>query len=417
MATALIFGALPGWRAAREADWKEAGRGSAAVRSARWVKGAMALQLAASLVLILGAGLFVRSLQNLVTADYGYNRAGLATVSLSVSDAGYTAGKGHLQRNLALLAQVRTLPQAQAAVLATQPRPGSGYFNALRVPGYVPAPGETTTVFLNRVTPGYFALMGIPILAGRDFDDHDRQGRVAIVSESLARHFFRRVDATGEIIAYGAGQRRREVRIVGVAGDTPVRDTTYDLLYEPEPDEWWANVIARPKPGVTVPALMAALRTLAKRPEIKQDLNVVDYAAIFDSTVQQDRMLAVLAAVFGGLGAGLALVGLYGAMAYAVSRRTAEMGVRMALGARPAQIARMVIRETAALGAIGLLLGVPLGALASRLVAARLFLVRPFDPLAIAAVAFVMTAVSLVAALLPAWRAARVDPSEALRAE
>jgi len=282
----------------------------------------------------------------------------------------------------------------------------------------VPAPGETTTVYLNRVTPGYFSLLGIPILAGRDFDEHDRRGNVAIVSQSLARHYFGRVDATGEMVAFQRLSRRWEVRIVGVVGNArSARDATFDLLYEPEPDTWWAQVMVRPKPGVTVPALMAPLRSLAGRPEIKQDLEVADYAAIFNGTIQQDRMLAVLAAVFGGLGAGLALIGLYGAMAYTVSRRTAELGIRMALGARPAQIARMVLRETGALAALGLVIGIPLGVLASRLVAARLYQVQPLDPIAIAAVALVMLVVSLAAALVPAWRAARVDPAVALRAE
>jgi len=176
-------------------------------------------------------------------------------------------------------------------------------------------------------------------------------------------------------------------------------------------------VIARPQPGVTVLAFMAALGTLASRPEFKQSVYIKRHAGIFDSAMQQDRLLAILAAVFGGLGAALALIGLYGAMAYTVSRRTAELGVRMALGARPAQIARMVVRETAALAALGLVIGVPLGALASRLVAARLHQVQPFDPSAIAGVALVMLVVSLAAALVPAWRAARVDPAKALRAE
>jgi len=411
VSTALFFGVLPGWRAAREANWKDAGRGSVGAHSARWVKAAMALQLAASLVLILGAALFGRSLQNLVTADCGFDREGLVIANLAKNPDPPS------QRTLALLEQVRSLPQVHAAAAGKAPLFG-GSFGVLQTPGYVPAPGETTTFHHRPATSGYMALMGIPILAGRDFDDRDLSGpKVAIVSESLARHYFGRVDATGEKITWG--EQNRDVPIVGVVGNTrvhDVREAAVDLVYHPSAGSY-STVIARPQPGVTPAALMAAIRGLEGRPEIGEKLAVSEYATKFASVIQQDRLLAILAAVFGALGAGLALIGLYGAMACTVSRRTAELGVRMALGARPAQIARMVVRETGALAALGLVIGVPLGALASRLVAARLYQVQPLDPIAIAAVALVMLVVSLAAALLPAWRAARVDPAVALRAE
>ena len=414
--TALIFGVLPGWQAAREAYWKEAGRGSVGPKSTRWVQGAMALQLAASLVLILGAALFARSLGNLVTADYGFNRQGLVVARLNWDER--MPSKWHFDRNMALLEQVRNLPQVKAAAFVEALPLSPHVFGALRVVGYVPAPGETTTMYFNAVRPGYFALMGIPLLAGRDFEDRDLSGpKIVIVSESLARHYFGRVDAIGEKITWG--ENNRDIPIVGVVGNYAVidaREGAQDVLYTRSPGIY-ARVIARPRPGVKPAALIAAIRPLASRPEIKGVLEVTEYAAMFDRSMQQDRLLAILAAVFGVLGAGLALIGLYGSMAYTVSRRNAELGIRMALGARPAQIARMVVRETSALAALGLLLGIPLGALASRLVAARLFQVQPFDPIAIAAVALVMLVVSLAAALGPAWRAARVDAAVALRAE
>jgi len=423
VATALIFGVLPGWRAAREADWKPAGRGSAGARSARWLQGAMALQLATSQVLILGAALFARSLENLATADSGFDRQGLVVASLQSSSA---PSQG-LRREHELLEQVRSLPQVKSAALAWYvPLSEGSYWDPLKVPGYAPAPGENTTVLVNALSPGYFATMGIPLLAGRDFDGHDRRGaaRVAIVSESLARRYFSRVDVTGEVVSAGMLEQTQQLRIVGVVGNSrylDVREGAKELLYiallQVSPEWEWARVIARPKPGATPSGLMGSLRALGTHPAIQANVNTSAYSETFNRSIQQDRMLAILAAVFGALGAGLALIGLYGAMAFTVSRRTAELGVRMALGARPAQIAGMVVRETGALAALGLVIGVPLGALASRLVAARLYQVRPFDPLAIAAVALVMLVVSLAAALLPAWRAARVDPAVALRAE
>jgi len=245
VATALIFGVLPGWRAAREANWRHAGRGSVGTHSARWVKAAMALQLAASLVLILGAALFGRSLQNLVTADYGFDRQGLVTVGWSGSSSIRESEEGHFQRHVALLEQVRSLPQVRAAALAdASPLGGHRGGGALHAPGYVPAPGERTTFFwYGDVSPGYFALMGIPILAGRDFDDHDPSANVAIVSESLARRYFGRLDVTGERIGsgWGAGTGRKEVRIVGVVGNTPAKDLRaalqdQDVVYRPFPD-------------------------------------------------------------------------------------------------------------------------------------------------------------------------------------
>jgi len=427
--TALVFGVLPGWRAARAANWKEGWRGSTGGRGARWVKSAMALQLAASLVLILGAALFARSLQELVRADYGFGREGLVVAKWN----------GRIPRaNMgAFLDEMRALPQVKAASLAWYaPMGGVTYYDQLKVPGYAPAPGEDTTAYYDAVSPGFFETLGIPLLAGRDFDGHDTVGapRVAIVSESLARRYFGRLDVTGEAISAGDKQEwawTQQLRIAGVVGNTHLRQLTPEVrqnrqtsreqMYIPllqVPDEhYYYSAVVRRRPGVTPAALVAALRGFAGRPEIQAEFTAIEYETTFSGMIRQDRLLAILAAVFGGLGAALALIGLYGAMAYTVSRRTAELGVRMALGARPAQIARMVLRETGALAALGLVIGIPLGVLASRLVAARLYQVKPLDPWAIAAVALVMLGVSLAAALVPAWRAARVDPAVALRAE
>jgi predicted permease len=424
VATALVFGVLPGWRAARESGWRPAGRGSAGARSARWVKAAMALQLAASLVLILGAALFARSLGNLVGADTGFDREGLVVASLQFPSA---PSQGLLRPERELLEQVRSLPQVKSAALAWDVPLGEYvYWDPLKVRGYVPAPAENTTVLVNALSPGYFATMGIPLLAGRDFNEHDTRGapRVGIVSESLARRYFSRVDVTGEVVGAGMLEQTQQLRIVGVVGNSrysEVREGAKELLYlallQVSPEYEDARAVVRPQPGVTPAALMASLRALGTHPAIQANLNLWAYSDTFNRSIQQDRMLAILAAVFGSVGAGLALVGLYGAMAFTVSRRTAELGVRMALGGRPGQIAGMVVRETAALAALGLVIGVPLGALASRLVAARLYQVQPFDRWAVAAVALVMVAVSFAAALVPAWRAARVDPAVALRAE
>ncbi|MCX6636208.1 MAG: ADOP family duplicated permease [Acidobacteria bacterium] len=384
--TALIFGGLPGWRAAREVSWRVAGRGAVGTHSARWLKSAMALQLAASLVLMLGAALFGRSLQNLTTADCGFDRSGLVVTRFETD-----APRGtDLARGRSLLEQVRGLAQVKSAALAwVIPLSGAARWDVIKIAGHTSAFPENTTAVYNGVSPGYFETMGITLLVGRDFDWRDRQGTepVALVSESLARRYFQRVDVTGEVIGIGITGPTKRWRIVGVVGNSrymEVREATRDHLYvalaQAPPDDQWAFTVARPRAGVTAGALMGAIQQLGGRPEVQGKLVVRDYAQTFNRSIQQDRMLAILASVFGALGTGLALIGLYGAMAYAVSRRTPEVGVRMALGARPSQIARMVVRETGALAALGLVIGVPRGAWTSRLVAARLSRVQPFAP-------------------------------------
>lgn len=216
VSTAVIFGVLPGWRAARDGRWKDAGRGSVGAHAGRWVKWAMALQLAASLVLILGAALFARSLANLLAADYGFHRHDLVTAQLPPNDQ--EPFKLVTQRYRALIEQVRGLPRVKEATWGTDPL-GGHVWEVLRVPGYVPAPGETTTVFWSAASPGYFAVMGTAILAGRDFNEQDLSGippRPVIVSESLARRYFGRLDVTGVLLDKSP--------IVGVVGNVRVKN-------------------------------------------------------------------------------------------------------------------------------------------------------------------------------------------------
>ncbi len=416
-ATSLLFGAIPAWKAARDCKWRDATRGAGPGRPTWLGRSAIVVQLAASLVLVTGAALFARSLQQLGKADSGFNRDNLALAEMKLPEQGTGTARPH-QMYREFLGKVRAAPGVEQASLSLMiPMSFAAWWNPIDVPGYVPAPGERTTVYLNAVSPGYFSTPGIPLRAGREFEDGDAEGglRAAIVSESGAKKYFGGVEnAIGRKCSVARDADTRDLTIVGVVANvkyTALREDPKDLLYVSlfqRPHAYRAVALIRPKPGLTSAGLLPTLRSVGAA-------SAWEYSEIFTRALQQDRMLAVLASIFGALGATLALVGLYGTMAYSVSRRVGEMGIRLALGGAPWQIRLMVIKDAAKLAVLGLAVGLPLAALAGKLVAGRLFEVKPTDAAALVTVTAVMALVSIGSALIPAWRASRIAPATALR--
>jgi predicted permease len=427
LVTGILFGLLPAMRASRPDPWTTlkdtVGSIAGAGGSLFLRKGLVTAQVALSFLLLFGAGLFVRSLQNLKTTDTGVALDNLVTFQLSPSLNGYTEERGH-QFYTALLERLRTAPGVKSAGLAAVPiLAGDEWDNSMSVEGHKPADGEDMQAFMNALTPGYFETMQIPILEGRDFRPSDQQeGRwtVAIVNQKFAKHFFKGASALGKRIGSGVGpQTKLDIEIVGVVADS---------LYE-GPREGVRRQVFVPHWGRGSTAVY--MRTTAAsegayslvRNEVKRldaAMPVYELKTLqgqLDETLLSDRLIALLAAGFGLLATLLASVGLYGVMAFVVARRRKELGIRLALGAQPTQVIWMVMREVLLLLGIGLAIGVPAALALGKYVSSQLYGIEPRDP-GIAIVTMLLLAlVSAAAGLIPAHRASRINPILALRYE
>jgi predicted permease len=425
--TALVFGTAPALRACRPDvlpalnEWR-AGGGSTR-RST--LHGALVVgQVALCLVLLVGAGLFGRSLRNLRGVDVGFDGEGVLLASVDLDAGGYdrTRGAAFFER---LLQATAALPGVEAASLASTvtPFPFGSRFDGVRLEGSAAGPEEEIGFDTNAVGPGYFETLRIPILAGRPFGPQDRAGapRVAIVNETLARRYWPDASPVGRRILFGPDPSAPSVEIVGVAGDGKYRS----LREEPTPNVYFPILQAyRPlatlivRSGADPDALAAAVLREARG--LDPELPLFDVRTLREHVAlasSQDRMVTLLTELFGMAATVLALVGLYGLTAYSVAQRAREIGIRMALGARPGDVVALALGHGAWLVAGGIALGLA-GALASgRLVASVLYGVSPRDPATLLAAPLALGAVALFACYLPARRATRVDPMAALRAE
>jgi predicted permease len=427
LVTGVLFGLLPALRASRPDPWTTlkdtVGSIAGAGGSLFLRKGLVTAQVALSFLLLFGAGLFVRSLQNLKTTDTGVALDNLVTFQLSPSLNGYTDARGQ-QFYTELLERLRTAPGVKSAGMAAVPiLAGDEWDNSMSVEGHKPADGEDMQAFMNALTPGYFETMQIPILEGRDFrasDQKDGRWTVAIVNQKFAKHFFKGASALGKRIGSGVGpQTQLDIEIVGVVADS---------LYE-GPREGVRRQVFVPHWGRGSTAVY--MRTTAAsegayslvRNEVKRldaAMPVYELKTLqgqLDETLLSDRLIALLAAGFGMLATLLASVGLYGVMAFVVARRRKELGIRLALGAQPTQVIWMVMREVLILLTIGLAIGVPAALALGKYVSSQLYGIEPQDP-GIAIVTMLLLAlVSAAAGLIPAHRASRINPILALRYE
>ena len=416
--------------------------GGSVVRGARGHgrRALVMVQVAVSLVLLVGAGIFLRTLANLRNIGPGFPVQRLIGFDLNPWLNGYTLeqSKAFYQR---LMEDLRTIPGVQSVGLATvRILDGDGWGAGITVEGYVPQPGGRVDASMNKVSPDYFATLGVPLLSGRDFNvgdarpldphvDLDEASPVAIINESFARHYFAGRNPLGHHIGFGADPgTKTTMEIVGV-----VKDMKYTDLREDIPDQVFLPYLAtgfNGQAGMTVylrtagdpaPAMRAARE---KVQELDANISVADMRTTeeeISESISTERMVASLSSVFGFLATLLAVIGLYGVMSYAVARRTREIGIRVVLGASPGGVLRMVMREVFLLVGVGLAAGIPAAIAAARLgshwIAGILFRVRATDATTMAAAAFLMAGVALLAGFLPARRASRVDPIEALRYE
>jgi putative ABC transport system permease protein len=424
--TAIVFGLLPALRASRPDTWATlkdtvgaiAGSGGSLFLR----KSLVAAQVALSFLLLFGAGLFVRSLQNLKAADTGVELDNLVTFQLSPSLNGYDNQRA-TQFYDTLLERLRAAPGVKSASYASVPiLAGNEWDSSVSVEGHTAADGEDMQAFMNGFSPGYFSTMKIPMLEGRDFTIADamEQSRVVIVNKQFADHFFKGGSAVGKRVGWGGGPRSKlTMEIVGVVANS---------LYE-GPREGVHRQVFVPKWGkdsavyyVRTQNASAATYNVVRHAVSQLDASIPVYdlktvEAQLDETLLSDRLVALLSGGFGLLATLLASIGLYGVMAFAVARRRKELGIRLALGAQPALVIWSVMREVIVLLVIGLAIGIPAAVLLGRYVATQLYGIQPNDPLIATSTVTLLTVVSIAAGMIPAHRASRIDPILALRYE
>ena len=426
--TALLIGLAPALRAARAdltAEFQSGGRLLGTRARSRLGQTLMIVQIALSLVLLTSAGLFVQTLRNLGQVAAGFNTQGLALFRIEATASGYpreafTTLQSRVQERLERIPGVRAATYSRVPLLA-----GTRANRSTIIPGYTPPAGASMNINVNGIAANFFTALEISLLLGRSFTARDAADapKVAIVTHAFVRRYFAGENPVGRRFTFGANPNApaSQIEIVGVARDakyTTLREAEPVTIYLPAPQmlDGVANYYVRTAgdPAAAGPAIRAAVR------EIDPTLPVIDLRTQeqqIDRRISQERLFAQLAGFFGVAALMLACVGLYGLMSYLVLQRTGEMGLRLALGAVPGQVLQMVLRESFTLIAVGLVLGLAVAYSVRRFVESTLFGLTATDPLTYTVVAGVLVAVTLLASLRPAQRAARVDPMVALRAE
>ena len=425
----VIFGLYPSLQASKAeltvALRDQSGQATAPRSTGAFRKGLVMLQTAISLLLLISAGLFGKTLLNLTRVNLGIRTDHLLTFALTPKLNGYSEERTvqlyrDLRERLAALPGVTSATGARVPAIA-----GSNSSGNMTVEGFTPKGDGDDNSRFNEVGPDYFRTMGIPLIAGREFADSDRAGapKVAVVNEAFVRHFITNRNPIGTQVMRGSDARiKYDTVIVGV-----VKDAVYSNMREPaRPVYYSAYAQARQQRNMNfyvrtvADPLQAASAVRGAVASFDPNLPVVNLRTMqaqIDANVANERLLSLLTGAFAGLATLLAAVGLYGVLAFNVARRTREIGIRMALGAGAAQVRRLVVREVLVIIGIGTAAGLTAAWFAGALVQSVLFETRPADPWVFAAAAGALALIAFVAAYLPARRATTVDPMIALRYE
>jgi predicted permease len=424
--TGMLFGLFPALHSTRPdlvtALRNNSGKLSASKGAARFRTSLVTAQIALSLALLVSAGLLIQSLRKIAQVDLGVHIDDIVMFRISPARNGYTNEHTHqffaqLEDQLAAIPGVTAVSAARVGLLA-----GNNWGNDVGVQGFKKTPDTDANSRFNEIGPGYFSMLGVPLIAGREFTRADVIGspRVAIVNEAFAKKFGLGRDAVGKLM--DRGNDSLDIQIVGL-----VKDAAYSNVKQQTPPVFFVPYRQDPGAGATTfyaksarpaAAILPAIRAVVAR--LDPNLPVMDLKSMpqeVRDNVYLDRMISTLSAAFAALATLLAAIGLYGALAYSVAQRTREIGVRMALGADSSRILSMVLMQVGMMTLVGIVIGTA-GALAlGRGAESLLFEIKGHDPIVMLLSIVVLTAVALAAGLIPALRASRVDPTQALRYE
>lgn len=427
--TGTLFGVAPSLQASRadvSLSMREASSANYSGRSFSLAKALVIAQVGLSLLLVIGAGLFLRTLWNLQNGPLGYPKEHLLQVRLDADTVGYK-GQQLADFYRAVAEKIRVVPGMRGVTYSELGLINGGESKThIEVEGATPQLSDNSTNF-DLVAPGYFAVVGIPLLLGRELGPQDTASstRVCVVSEALVKRFFAGRDPIGRHLSTNYGEYRATLEIVGVVKDSHSRS-----LGDETPERFYL-LVDQGSEGKIPGSITFEVRT-ASQPQLmvetirKTILGVnpdvpITSADSMEQVIQNHTvftyMVAQLCGIFGALALLLAATGLYGLLSYGVARRTNEIGIRMALGAARGSVVQMILRETALLLAIGLAVGVAAGLVGTRLIESQLYGLSKFDPATFVAASALLTAVALMAGYVPAARAARIDPVRALRHE
>jgi predicted permease len=429
LTTGLVFGLFPALHSTRPdlaSTLKDNARQPSGTRSAANFRSSLVVaQIALSMALLAAAGLFTKSLLNVSRVDLGIRTDNLVTFGIAPELSGYTP-----QRTLAFFEQVEdrlsSLPGVTGVTASLVPLlSGDNYGNGVSVEGYPAGPDTDTNSRYDEVTPGFFKTMGIPLIAGREFTRADAAGgrKVAIVNEAFAKKFKLDRDAVGKLLARKTGDAvKLDIEIVGLAQNakySEVKAAIPPVFYTPLPqdDEVGGASFYVRSAGDPAPVLAAIPTVISK---LDANLPVGDMRTMTQQVrenVFMDRMITTLSAAFAGLATVLAAIGLYGVLAFTVAQRTREFGLRMALGADPGRVRRMVLRQVGVMTIIGGLVGLAIAVAIGLVAGALLYEIKGYDPVVLTVSAIALGAVALTAGFIPALRASRIDPMRALRYE
>jgi predicted permease len=430
--TALLFGALPAFRATglEFTPALKDGRGSSSVSS----RGALARslivgQVALSVLLLVVAGLFVRSLIHLYDVDTGFNSHNVLVFSLDSSTANLPHGPDEI-RSVRLQEEiehrVQTVPGVQSDSFAFFAFNDGGWSDQIQFQGVPRTPANGEEVSFNITGNGFFPAMGIPLIAGRTFNSEDRENssKVAVINETMARRFFPNSSPIGHRFGIGdTPDHPGEKEVIGVVKDAKyftLNEGSQMAAYFPctQNPGFFGNFVVRYAPGANRREIIS--RTRRSIAEINSNILVDSVSSLeeqIDRSIATQALIARLTSFFGILAVFLACIGIYGLLSYSVARRTSELGIRLALGAQSRTLLWLILRESILLLILGLAVGIPVALSSTRILKSMLYQLSPLDPTAITVAIAAVAVMTIAAAWLPARRATKVDPLQALRTE
>jgi predicted permease len=424
----LLFGIVPAWQSTRPdlaTTLKDQAGAVVGGTHARFRKSLVVAQVTMALMLLVGAGLFVNSLRNLQTLNPGFRTAKLLMFSVDPMSLGYDKERSNAFYKR-LNSELEALPGVESVAHSNMPLvSGDEWDSSITVEGQDPSRDSKQWAFQNHVSPGYFKTLGVEFIAGRDFEEADRKKGplVTIVNERFVKEYLAGKDPIGRMVGMGSDPgTKTDMKIVGVVRDFKYQDMKetvgrqmyrpYEQMEFPLGMTFYVRTSAEPEPLFT--SIRGAIRNL------DSNLPVVGMRTInrqIERNLLLERMVAILSACFGALATLLAMLGLYGVMAYLVTRRSREIGIRMALGAEQSSVIKMIMREVLLLVAIGVVIGLTGSLGLTQFVKAQLFGITPTDPIVLGVATALLAVVALLAGFLPARRAAGLDPLRVLRYE